>query len=246
MEKIYRQSKLRYVNLAIVFLQSYLLNCAFQGKLLFLDIFFKENICGWILKYSFWILVILTLGYLVNYYFIDRRSKENVATVVYDNICKEIFRRFIKPKSVSYNLMRVSLLKAFDREGETPYLRVVGRYQTKSPKRRSKLKFNVGEGCAGHAYETGNIVQKTVTEYNPRNPSIYYDESENTFQLNRNKARHLNDKACDFLCVPVRFFGEDEPWGVLSVDSMKKGTFSSEEVREIESVLSCFSVFLML
>lgn len=247
MDKIYHQSRLKYVNLAIIFLLSYLLNCAYQNKLIFLDSVIKQNICEVILKHSFWILCVLVLWYLLNYYLLEIRSRENIAAVVYDNICHEIFNRFVKTKPISHNLMKVSLLKAFNQESERPYLKVVGRYQTKRPKRKSRIKFGVGEGCAGIAYETGYCVQKSIAEFDPRSVSKYYEESEKVFKLKQDKARQLNDKACDFLCIPVKYFGEDEPWGVLSLDSMKKDTLSSqEEAREIEKVLTCFSVFLML
>lgn len=246
MEKIYSQSRLKYVNLIVVFLLTFLLECAFQNKLIFLDIFFKENICSVILKNSLWILIFLIIIYLINYYFLERRSKEYFITVVYDNICKEIFNRFVKTKSTSHNLIRVSLLKVFDRESGNPYLKVVGRYQTKMPKRKSRIVFNAGEGCAGIAFETNYFTQKSISEYDHKNPTKYYEESEKVFSLSRDKAKKLNDKACDFLCLPVRFLGQDERWGVLSIDSAKQGAFVGEDVRKIEDVLSCFSVFLVL
>ena len=143
-------------------------------------------------------------------------------------------------------LVKVSLFKAFKANSKKPYLKAMGRYQTKEPHKKSSLIFKPGEGCAGLAYQLNYCITKHINEYDPQKPSDYYSESEKIFKLSINKAKKLNDKACHFLCIPVRYFGEDKPWGILSIDAMKNGILNESDARNIENILSCFSVFLML
>ena len=249
MEKIYPQSKLEYVNLGILGIISYLFSCALQQKLLYLDIILKENISKRVLEFSFVYLCVLVGIYLINYCIIKFKNREKISRIVYENICKDIFNRFIKTKQtpdIPFDQIKVSLLKAFKRETTKPFLKVVGRYQIRTPKKNSSVKFLPGEGCAGIAYQTNVCIQRAIDEYDYNNPEKYYKDSKDVFNLPQKKAKKLNDKACDFMCIPIRYYGQDEPWGILSIDSMKKGFLGADEARKIEDVLSCFSVFLMI
>src|SRR5262249_55888292 len=151
----------------------------------------------------------------------------------------------IKNKPDAHNF-KVSLLQAANSDSERPSLKVVGRYQTRRPKRRCKLIFSPGEGCAGIAYQTGSLVERNIQEYDPRNPGKYYEESRKVFSLPQPKAQKLNDKACHFLCIPVRYFNEDIPWGILSIDSLKVGILSNIEARQVEEAIGWYSALFML
>jgi hypothetical protein len=237
---------LETINLLIVLLLSYFTDCAFNNRLLVLDVLLKEQVTKNILGACVWLIPLLGFAYIVIYFIVEYRRSDAIAEVVYENVCREIFNRYIRNKSsLSQDLVKVSLLKSFDRHTNKPYLKVVGRYQTKVPKRKSKVRFYAGEGCAGIAYQSGYLVNKSVNKFDPKDPSKYYSECQEAFKLPHPKTRALNDKACEFLCIPIRYFGEDEPWGVLSLDYMEKGFITSEEAREIEGIISCFSVLLM-
>lgn len=249
MQGLYRPNKLKYLNLIIFAILSYLTQCAFAQKLVFFDQFLKEYRCVQILNASWIIILILTGLYALFFIMIERREKEYIAQIVYNNICQEVFNRFVKPLGEIKQHMKVSLIKAFEPESEEPYLKVVGRYQTKSPKKKSRVKFAVNEGCAGLAYGVGNIIAKSIGEYDKNKSGKYYDESEKTFNLPRAKAKKLNDYASQFLCIPVKYFRkEDVRWGILSIDSMEHCDFleKEENARKIEDLLSCFSVFFVL
>lgn len=249
MHGLYQPSRLKLLQLVIVAILSFLIQCAFDGRLLFFDRVLQESVCQEILNASFWIILLLLFSYFVLYLLIARREKEYIAKIVYNNICKEVFTRFVKPYGDIKNKIKVSLLKAFNPESERPFLQVVGRYQTKSPKKKSKITFSVNEGCAGIAYAIGGIVSKKIDEFNHSKSRNYYQDSKSVFNLPENKARKLNDKACHFLCIPVRYFDkEDLRWGILSIDSeIQWNSLDLEEyARNIENVIGCYSAFFVL
>jgi hypothetical protein len=249
MQGLYRPSRLRYLNLIIFIIQSYLIPCALAQKLIFLDAILKKEVSEKVLNHTGLLILGLLILYTIFFFLIEKREKEYIAQVIYNNICQEIFTRFVKPYGDVSKQIKVSLLKAYNPESESPFLKTVGRYQTKSPKKKCRITFKVNEGCAGLAYAVGSIIVKDIPEYDKDNPGKYFSDSEENFHLPEKKARRLNDFASQFLCIPVKYFGkEDVRWGALSIDSMKHYEFlqKQEYAREIEDLLSCYSVFFVL
>jgi len=239
MQGLYRPSRLRYLNVIIFIIQSYLIPCAFANKLIWFDAVLKKEVSeNFLNHYSGPLILILLFFYIVFFILIEKREKEYIAQVIYNNICQEIFARFIKPYGDVSKQMKVSLLKAYNPESESPFLKTVGRYQTKSPKKKCRVIFNVNEGCAGLAYAVGSIIVKDIPEYDKNHPEKYFSDSESNFSLPKKKAIQLNDFASQFLCIPVKYYGkEDVRWGALSIDSMKHYEFlkKQEYAREIEN-----------
>jgi hypothetical protein len=249
MQGLYRPSKLRYLNLIIFIIQSYLIPCALAQKLIFLDAILKKEVSESILNHTGLLILVLLILYTIFFFLIEKKEKEYIAGVIYNNICQEIFTRFVKPYGDISKQMKVSLLKAYNPESESPFLKIVGRYQTKSPKRKCRITFKVKEGCAGLAYAVGSIIVKDIPEYDRDHQDRYFLDSQNNFNLPQKKARKLNDFASQFLCIPVKYFGkEDVRWGALSIDSMEHKDFlkQDEYARKIEDLLSCYSVFFVL
>lgn len=249
MQGLYRPSRLRYLNAIIFIIQSYLIPCAFERKLIWLDAVLRKEVSENLLNHAGSLILILLFFYIVLFILIEKREKEYLAQIIYNNICQEIFTRFVKPYGDVSKQMKVSLLKAYNPESEAPFLKTVGRYQTKSPKKKCRIAFEVNEGCAGLAYAAGSIIVKDIPEYDKNNPEKYFSDSQSSFSLSGKKARKLNDFASQFLCIPVKYFKkEDVRWGALSIDSMKHYEFlqKQEYAREIEDLLSCFSVFFVL
>lgn len=247
MEKIYQKSRLEYINAILFILLSYIAACAIEHRLFLFEWLFKKEISNFLLSQIPPIVALVAVFYGIDVILIEVRKREKVAKVVYDNICKEVFNRFIKPKGAgTLGYYRVSLFKAFDGHTDSPYLKVTGRYQIRKPLKQCKLKFKPGESCAGIAYAASRVVQRSIAPYDLNNTSAYYLESKNVFKLDEENARRLNEKACSFLCIPIKFFNEDEPWGILSIDSMRSEEFSGTAVRQIENFLGCISVFLMI
>ncbi len=249
MQALYRPSRLKYLNVIIFIIQSYLIPCAFANKLIWFDTILREEVSKKLLNHTGLLILILLFFYILFFILIEKREKEYIAQVIYNNICQEIFTRFVKPYGDISKQMKVSLLKAYNPESESPFLKTVGRYQTKSPKKRCRVTFKVNEGCAGLAYAVGSIIAKEIPEYEKNDAEKYFVDSENDFNLPKKKAKKLNDFASQFLCIPVKYFGkEDVRWGTLSIDSMEHCDFLKKEeyAREIEDLLSCFSVFFVL
>jgi len=245
LRKSFKTSRLRIVELIIVGLLTYILACTTGSKLFFLQKIINPEICNLVLDWLWLIFIILIMAYLIIYYLKGKRDKVHIARKIYNNICEEIFNRFIKEEEVDNHLFKVTIFKAFKESSRGPFLSAVGRFQIKESKKKCKVKFLSGEGCVGLSYRIGQSVEKTIDEYDGKNPEKYFDDSERIFKLKKNKAKKLNDYACSFLCIPIKYFGQDRPWGVVSIDCMKKFDFSSAKDRKIEDVLSCFSTFFV-
>ena len=179
----------------------------------------------------------------------DRLSAKEAKT--YNNICKEIFNKFIdKNGDLSNRNVRVSLFlprteldfekKLFNKEVN---LRLVGRFETKQNQKKTKIKFLTGEGCVGICYEFGEIIQIEIAEFNKTNPSRYYADSLNTFNLNKNKLDSVNSKYCSFLAMPLKYFGSVNVFAVLVIDCLERGKITKLNPRDIERCLENYSVF---
>jgi hypothetical protein len=249
-------SKLKIVKsiLVIVFF-SYLLPCAFEDKLLFLEKCLSDQASGLLLSFlkSFWFMGIALLVYIVLEVWEDIRDKNRILTGVYNKLCCSIFNECLKSLPQENDKMRVSLFKAQKGQlwkHEETDLKFIGRYQTRNhPRAKCRVVFKPGEGCVGKSYETNkSFLRKHIDEYDKHNPTRYFEESREVFNLPHHKTKKLHIKACDFLCLPVKFPGQDEAWGVLSLDSTENNTFEDKVVarmrEKLNSILIGFSAYL--
>lgn len=249
MQEIFKNTKVKWVERILAGTLSYIASCAFSSKLLVLDVILHPQITKWLLGNIAGITLLALIAFIVVSVYAEQKSKVSITANVYNNICKNIFDQFVKPLPSSNHLVKVSLFKAQGVDSENPTLKCVGRYQTKMPIKRCKTSFKAGEGCVGLAYQLGQNIRLQIEEFNVRQPTNYYRESLNAFKLPEKAAKKLNDKACEFLCIPIRFFGEDIPWGVISIDSMKKDVLKNipeADIRTVEMHMDCYSVLMLL
>ena len=61
--------------------------------------------------------------------------------------------------------------------------------------------------------------------------------------MNFLKAKKLNDKSISYLACPIKYFGSEDLYGVLIIDSLDNNGLDSIEFRKIEDVVSNYSVF---
>ncbi len=240
--------------LVIVFF-SYLLPCAFEDKLLYLEKCLSDKLSNLLLSFlkSFWFMGIALLTYIVLEVWEDVRDKQRILAGVYDRLCCSIFKECLERLPQENNKMRISLFKA--QKGrlwnhDKTNLKFVGRYQTRNhPRSKCCVVFDPGEGCVGMSYETGqSFLRRHINEYSKAHPEQYFKESKDVFNLPSHKTKKLHIKACDFLCLPVRFLGQDEAWGVLSLDSTENDTFQDSVVSKmrgkVNDILLGFSAYL--
>ena len=121
------RSRIEYLQAVINLTYAYLIACAFESKLLFADLFLRKEIVEWFLIdfHILWIILPLFISDLILRIVINHKKDEKFSRRIYDNICKEVFKRFISPKAVEDRLVKVSILKAYDDE-ESPELIVEG------------------------------------------------------------------------------------------------------------------------
>lgn len=202
---------------------------------------------------SLWFILFAIVFYIVLEIWDETRGKHRILSGVYNKLCRSVFDSCLKDFPQDNDKMRVSLFRA-DKghlwNKDKTLLKMVGRHQTRNhPRKKCCFHFKPGEGCVGNAYETGSsFVRKCIEPYDSKWPETYYIASDKEFNLPKDKARKLNIKACDFLCLPVKFPGEDEAWGVLSLDSTEKDTFPGEKTTamrsKINNILLGFSTYL--
>jgi hypothetical protein len=117
----------------------------------------------------------------------------------------------------------------------------VGQYQDVYSK-RSKIKFSVSEGCVGKSYALRSFVRVDVKSNGDREK--YCLECASKLSIPVKKAKKIIDSPNVFLGFPVRFFGESEVFGVISVEiTGKKVSFDENDARHIEEIVSNFSPF---
>jgi hypothetical protein len=222
----------------------YLIESVSSSSILFMDEILTHDFQKKVLSNSRWVLIVLLIINIYSYIKAQNHAFIQNEQLLYNNICNKIFNDYIKSNpSLSNNDFKVSLLKAHEPWFGTTYLKVVGRFQTKQKNRKSKLEFRPGEGCVGIAFENGYILHKEIEKYNFKKITKYYSESEKVLNLPKRKAEKLNEKACAFLCLPVKYYNTDKVWGVLSVDCLESGKLKTIDPRAIEETLLHYSTF---
>ena len=162
---------------------------------------------------------------------------------VFDNICKKVFFDFFSRHELASQI-KVTLFRACRGNSEKPYLKYVGRYQERWPKKRCHVKFRFKEGCAGFAYHLGQSRTERLSCTFREDEAKYIQESQEKLNLSEKQVKKLNDKAIEFLCIPVYFFESRKPWGILSIDSLEFFDFENFDRRPIEEMLPTFSTML--
>jgi len=194
---------------------SYFIFCSFENRLLWIEKILQKPYCDFILKHGAIITVFLVISLAILHCGSGQILKNNRIRQIYANICRLIFDKDLSKFSTPTDLIRVTLFKA----NKKCILNPIGRYQDKEPKNDCKSSFTPGKGAVGIAYETKTVVQQGIEPFNEDIPLEYYKESERVFNLKENKAKDLNIKSCSFICIPLRFYREDRPWGILAIDS---------------------------
>jgi hypothetical protein len=190
------QTKLEWIKFAISLLVGYLFQSACDGKLALIGGIFAPNINKEILGHSISILIVLGLIYVVVQIVIGRRVKSKVQKTQCYNVCKEIYERIDSRISTKKShTCRVTIFKAIMPKYGRQFLRPMSRYQTKAPYEETKLKFNVGEGCAGKCFESQMPVTQSICDYNPKKPELYYIQSKECFNLDEKTVKKLHVKA---------------------------------------------------
>lgn len=232
------------------------IDSVFEQKLLFLEKFFKPEISQKILDNYIIIIVIFGLINLIIYYISHKDGINKAQKVIYDNICYKIFENFIKSNTrLNHSNFRVSLFKAdkkliFKRDFYyLPQYRTIlenkARHQTKQEKKLCGVKFLPGEGAVGVCFQIGTLIFFETSTYNVNNPQKYYREQMAKTSIPEFKLKKTNTKSSYLICCPIKFFGSDDLFGVIVVDSTVKQNIIKEEFRKIEEVLDYYSVFFI-
>ncbi|WP_299162823.1 hypothetical protein [uncultured Tenacibaculum sp.] len=173
---------------------------------------------------------------------------------MYNNICQLLFDQFITPDTtLSNSKYRVSFFKAkkgfmfrqekyFLPEFRT-YLRNVGRYQTRQEMKLSRVKFLPDEGVVGSCYKIGEIIQERIPKNTTSDIIKYCNIQKNRLSLPLHKAKKLNDKSISYLACPIKYFGSEDLYGVIIIDSLDNNGLDNVDFRKIEDVVSNYSVF---
>jgi hypothetical protein len=141
--------------------------------------------------------------------------------------------------------VRVTIFKSVKSDKDSTHIKAISRYQTRTPNKRTRLKFKPGEGCAGMCFESQTLVFKSIPEYISGRPQRYYEDSRNLFNLDQIQVDKLNIKSCLFLGIPIKCFETERTWGVLLIDSTKQyGNFEAI-ARELENIVSHYSAFFI-
>lgn len=173
---------------------------------------------------------------------------------MYNNICQLLFDQFITPDTtISNSKYRVSFFKAkkgvvFRREKYfipeyRTFLKNVGRYQTRQEMRLSRVKFLPDEGVVGSCYKVGEIIQERIAKNTASDNIKYCNIQKERLNLPIYKAKKLNDKSISYLACPIKYFGSEDLYGVIIIDSLDNNGLDSIEFRKIEDVVSNYSVF---
>lgn len=198
------------------------------------------------------LLLLIAINILVYLYTTWDKYSSNKKNI-YDNICESIFNVTIDNNNGYKNSdFRVSLFKikkgliyGKDDNGKyylrfTKILVNVGRHQTRSEKKLSKIKFLPGEGVVGSCYEIGEIYFFR-TSSKSRNLK-YKDELYKKTNLPYHKICQMQQNSASYVGMPVKFHNSSEYFGVVIVDSLDN-EFQFEDFRKIEDLVNFCSIF---
>ena len=238
----------------VLFLIAVYIESISSEKLLLTDGILADDLKTAILESPKTVLLILG-GINVLLYILSHGLKESKELrSMYNNICQLLFDQFISPKSTIVNSKyRVSFYKAkkglmFRREKYFKpeyrvYLKNVGRYQTRQEMKLSRVKFLPDEGVVGSCYKVGEIIQERIAKNTTTKDEKYRNTQIEKFNLPKHKAKKLSDKSISYLACPIKYFGSEELYGVIIIDSLDNNGLNAINFRDIEDVISNYSVF---
>jgi hypothetical protein len=240
------RSRLEWVLIAITALIGYLFQSAGLKKLLFFENVFSDDFHSAVFDHSLLILTVLAFCYIIIRLVIYRRDNSKSIIFQCNNMCRYIYKQVEKATDNSFiHHVRVTIFRAVKSDTDSTYIKAISRYQTRSPNKKTRLKFRPGEGCAGMCFESQTLIYKVIPEYMPYKPQKYYENSYKTFNLDQIQVKKLNIKSCMFLGIPIKCFETEKTWGVLMIDSTKHHNDFDRIARELESIVSHYSAFFI-
>jgi len=237
------RSKLEWILAMITFILGYLYQSASNNRLYLLEKIFNESCTIWILSNSEIIIILLVSIYILIEIIQRFITKDIIEKRFCQNICQYIFSRIERDKGHEFmQNIRVSIFKADKIYSAKPKLYLFSRYQTRTPIKKSKIKFHPGKGCVGLCYQSQVLVAKQITEFEKNNKK-YIKESKSVFDLDKKDVQMLNFKSSTFIGIPIITFAKGLTWGVLIVDSTKNTDNFEGLGRQLEDVINNYQVF---
>ncbi len=230
------------IKIIIVAIIGYFYNCISESKILIFDDYLKPGSYETISKNSVKIFLVLFIIYIIvhvlnivyNKLTKDKSMFKNMAHLIFDKMTVDL-------KDEHKHHLRVTIFKAYKMNSSKAYLKQIARYQTRIPIINTKIKFKHGEGCAGVCFATQNIIQKSINDYDPENPDIYFNQCEKELSLNKKIARKVNSKSSWFFCLPLKSFTKSMTWGVVVIDNEINMSLDVKKSRKIEEMINSIS-----
>jgi hypothetical protein len=161
-------------------------------------------------------------------------------------MCRYIYKQIEKATDKDFiHNVRVTIFRAMKSDTDSTYIKAISRYQTRTPNKKTRLKFKPGEGCAGMCFESQTLIYQVISEYIPQMSQKYYEDSYEFFKLDQIQVNKLNIKPCMFLGIPIKCFETEKTWGVLLIDSMKHHDNFYSIARGLESIVLHYSAFFI-
>ena len=237
------KSKWNFLLISVTCLLSYLYQSASTDTLIFLDKFIPEQLIVNILNNSLKILITLIIIYILGYIIVYKREQDITIKKVCDNICKSVFLLIERTEGHEYmQNVRVSIYRANAPNSPRQILKMYARYQTRTPIKKSKIKYRPGIGCVGLCFETQTNISISIPEYS-RNKKKYIRACMQKFHMSENENNKLNIKSSSFIGIPICCFNSGHSWGVLVVDSTKNAKNMEPLTRDIEHIINSCKVF---
>jgi hypothetical protein len=212
------------------------------GKLYLLDGILNNVTSDKLLKNNWlivWVLVGLNIMTLILEDIYNSYKKEKTSfTPIYSEICKNIYNKhFAKFDAGTRNEIRVSIHKGIRTWYKGIRLVNIGRYQKTIPSNLSWVKFRMGEGCAGRCFQENIIISlnlEYLEDYKYLKRIMNYKKE---FKIRFLTALFLLRKSKILVSVPI-VDGEEKPWGVLTIDTMRISIEKLLDIRDLEKDLS--------
>lgn len=224
---------------------SYLYQAVSSDKLPFLETILSAEVLKFIKHYSFGIILLLIILYVICYIIVFLREHDYNKKVVCENICKSVFELIEKNEGHDYmQHVRVSIFKVNNLVSSNQCLKYYSRYQTRTPIKKSSIKYTPGKGCVGLCFETQTNISISIPEYE-KSSKKYTEETKKRFHLSEEEIDKLNIKSSTFIGIPICCYNSGHTWGVLIVDSTKNTTNLEPLTREIEKIVNTCKVFFL-
>lgn len=244
-------SKLKWFSGIITLFISYLFASAPGKKLLLIDKFIKDEFNNVFFEYSWLIAIILFVTYFGIEVIVHFRNINKTIKKQWNNICHYIYNYIYDciKNEIGEDFacdIRVTVFKKSYMLFKGVYIKSVSRYQITEPRKRTRVKFDPGEGVAGICFKTQSLVfENNMADYN-KNPDKYISRSSEIYNLKGKKIKKLHIKPRTLLAIPLIYFSLGKTWGVLMIDSEKKYVqFNEKLARDIEKIVSHYKVLFV-